>query len=402
MARRLITLALAAYTPLSSATNPAELMRFQGNAQGNAQGVAGPFDGDRAPPMTPGRLPPTGDDDLAESFRFAEQAGRGGAGPEEAGQQMQGQQLQRSENGEVAFDDEAGAARRRVIDYERSKGGGRATRGRDPPPTPPTMMRFQEARVKDEAAEPGQDDEAAEEADDAATEALNPDTDPDAVQAAADAEEAAPADTAPLTTAEIAALRASGKSDSEIAVEQAKRKLTADKIAKASAALDAAETTQANEEQKAQDAEAKLQNAAERTAEAGAGGALSTSEKAQMQAAIEKAGAQQQANIAASRERQAVKGELLKDIKKEAEAQAEVEAADFADMSPEQILATDKMDREQQFLTQLTPNAIRAAEVELSSVFSSVIGSLLTNMLTREPDLVARHMGVPTKKAGRR
>ena len=83
MARRLITLALAAYTPLSSATNPAELMRFQGNAQGNAQGVAGPFGGDRAPPMTPGRLPPTGDDDLAESFRFAEQAGRGGAGPEE-------------------------------------------------------------------------------------------------------------------------------------------------------------------------------------------------------------------------------------------------------------------------------------------------------------------------------
>ena len=67
-----------------------------------------------------------------------------------------------------------------------------------------------------------------------------------------------------------------------------------------------------------------------------------------------------------------------------------------------QILAADKMDREQQFLTQLTPNAIRAAEVELSSVFSSVIGSLLTNMLTREPDLVARHMGVPTQKAGRR
>ena len=174
--------------------------------------------------------------------------------------------------------------------------------------------------------------------------------------------------------------------------------MTADKISKASAALDAAEANQADEEAKAQDAENKLENAAERTAEAGANGALSTEEKAQMQAAIEKAGAQQQANIAAARERQAVKGELLKDIKKEAEAQAEVEAADFADMSPEQIIAADNMDREQQFLTELTPNAIRAAEVELSSVFSSVIGSLLTNMLTREPELVARHMGVPTKR----
>ena len=114
----------------ATATNPAELMRFQESGAGAAAG--GPFDGDRAPPMMPGRALPSGDDELAESFRFAEQAGRGGL-----------------EQGEATYDDREGAARQQVIEYERSKEAhGRQTRARrrDPAATPPQVMRFQEAQ----------------------------------------------------------------------------------------------------------------------------------------------------------------------------------------------------------------------------------------------------------------
>lgn len=395
-------------------TNPAELMRFQqagvgGAGAAGAAGVGGPFDGDRQPPMSPGQALPSGDDELAESFRFAEQAGRGGMMAQQGEGVQQMQQMQQADSSssalgtESSYDDQEGSQRQQVIDFERSKEEARERNRRkaqDPKATPPKMMRFQEARVSEQSsrdAADGDEENSSEEPTEGGEEEVNPDD----TMAANDAEASAPVDTSPLSEADIAKLRAAGKSDAEIATEQAKRKLTADKIAKASAALDAAEQNQVREESKAEAAEERLQNAAERTAEAGNSGALSTGEKEKMQAAIEKAGAQEQAKIAAARERSNVKGELIKEIKKEAEEQAEVEAADFADMSPEQILAMDKMDREQQFLTELTPNAIRAAEVELSSVFSSVIGSVLTNMLTREPELVARHMGVPTKKTRR-
>ena len=46
-------------------------------------------------------------------------------------------------------------------------------------------------------------------------------------------------------------------------------------------------------------------------------------------------------------------------------------------MSPED-LENEKTRRQEQFLTSL-PEAIASAEVELSSVFSGVLGSLLTN-----------------------
>jgi hypothetical protein len=70
----------------------------------------------------------------------------------------------------------------------------------------------------------------------------------------------------------------------------------------------------------------------------------------------------------------------------------------FLDVSPEEIMKADQAERQQQYLAAMTPGAIAAAEMELSSVFSGVIGSLLTNMLTQEPELVREHMGLASKK----
>ena len=64
----------------------------------------------------------------------------------------------------------------------------------------------------------------------------------------------------------------------------------------------------------------------------------------------------------------------------------------LTDNTPEEILEAEKNKRQEQFLASLTPEAIASAEVELSSVFSGVLGSLLTNMLSKEPELVQRHL----------
>ena len=62
-----------------------------------------------------------------------------------------------------------------------------------------------------------------------------------------------------------------------------------------------------------------------------------------------------------------------------------------------QILENEKNRRQEQFLTSLTPEAIASAQVELSSVFSGVLGSLLTNMLSKQPELVERHLAAARK-----
>ena len=99
-----------------------------------------------------------------------------------------------------------------------------------------------------------------------------------------------------------------------------------------------------------------------------------------------------------SEEKEQAKKKVLDEIKVEATKEAEIASANYAGATPEEILAADKSDRQQQYLASMGPDAIAAAELELSSVFSSVIGSLLTNMLTREPELVRSHMGMPQKK----
>ena len=82
---------------------------------------------------------------------------------------------------------------------------------------------------------------------------------------------------------------------------------------------------------------------------------------------------------------------------KEAKKEAAKEAADAVELSPEEILENEKTRRQEQFLTSLTPEAIASAEVELSSVFSGVLGSLLTNMLSKQPELVERHLASAKK-----
>ena len=112
-----------------------------------------------------------------------------------------------------------------MIDYERSREAGGGTRGRSGGLRHASkMMRFQEASPKPES-EPDQATRPptawAPPADSAAerSNVLDPNADPDEAQAAVDAQEGAPADTTPLTEADIAALL-QGRSDSEIAVEQ--------------------------------------------------------------------------------------------------------------------------------------------------------------------------------------
>merc|ERR1711871_501298 len=81
----------------------------------------------------------------------------------------------------------------------------------------------------------------------------------------------------------------------------------------------------------------------------------------------------------------------------EAKKEAAQEAANAVEKSPEEILEAEKVKRQEQFLTSLTPEAIASAEVELSSVFSGVLGSLLTNMLSKQPELVNRHLAQARK-----
>lgn len=189
---------------------------------------------------------------------------------------------------------------------------------------------------------------------------------------------------APMTDDDIARLKAQGVSDTELSIEQGKRKIINDKI-------NTAKETMASEEQKEQaDAEEQAKNK-------DANPEKSENDQ-RIDDAIEKAATAEKANIQSDEEKNEAKEVVLKQVKEEAEVEAEKESANFADVSPEEIMKADQAERQQQYLAAMTPGAIAAAEMELSSVFSGVIGSLLTNMLTQEPELVREHMGLASKK----
>ena len=101
-------------------------------------------------------------------------------------------------------------------------------------------------------------------------------------------------------------------------------------------------------------------------------------EKAErMDNAIENAALNEKASMEQDEQKENAKKEILESVKVEAEQEAEIEAGKLASsgMSPEDIINADKSDRQAQYLASMSPGAISAAELELSSVFSSVIGS---------------------------
>ena len=108
----------------------------------------------------------------------------------------------------------------------------------------------------------------------------------------------------------------------------------------------------------------------------------------EVEEAVEKAKADKEKEIEENDKKENIKKEVMKETVKEAKKEAAKEAADAVELSPEEILENEKTRRQEQFLTSLTPEAIASAEVELSSVFSGVLGSLLTNMLSKQPELV--------------
>jgi hypothetical protein len=113
--------------------------------------------------------------------------------------------------------------------------------------------------------------------------------------------------------------------------------------------------------------------------------------------AVNKAKEDKQNEIEENKKKEKVKKEVMRETIKEAKQEAAKEAADAVELSPEEILENEKNRRQEQFLTSLTPEAIASAEVELSSVFSGVLGSLLTNMLSKQPELVERHLAQARK-----
>jgi hypothetical protein len=113
--------------------------------------------------------------------------------------------------------------------------------------------------------------------------------------------------------------------------------------------------------------------------------------------AVNKAKEDKQNEIEENKKKEKVKKEVMRETIKEAKREAAKEAADAVELSPEEILENEKNRRQEQFLTSLTPEAIASAEVELSSVFSGVLGSLLTNMLSKQPELVERHLAQARK-----
>ena len=194
-------------------------------------------------------------------------------------------------------------------------------------------------------------------------------------------EEASPQ--APMDADEMNRLRAAGASDTEVAIEQTKQKMVQDKMETASKNME--------QEEKEDQEKATLEQNQNEANEANA----KDESAASMDQALERAAADESQKQEMEKEKDEAKKKVLEKIKEEAETEAEVESVKMADMSPEEILNLDKSERQSQYLSSLSPGAIAAAELELSSVFSSVIGSLLTNMLTKEPELIRSHMGVP-------
>ena len=197
-------------------------------------------------------------------------------------------------------------------------------------------MRFQEANL----------------AEDPSTETTETDTDTDAT-------------TQPMSTDEMNRLRASGSSDTEVAVEQAKRKIVQNKMETATQAM------ASEENQETQEAEEKQSQTNQEDTE------IKDEKAERMDNAIENAALNEKASMEQDEQKENAKKEILESVKVEAEQEAEIEAGKLASsgMSPEDIINADKSDRQAQYLASMSPGAISAAELELSSVFSSVIGS---------------------------
>jgi len=158
---------------------------------------------------------------------------------------------------------------------------------------PLPTMRFQEAR----------------------TDVADPDADADAADADADAEGGGNT-AAPMTDDDILRLKAQGVPDTELAIEQAKRKIITDK-------MNTAKETMATEEQKEQaDAEEQAKNEA--------GNPEKNENDQRMDDAIQEAAAKEKQNIQSDEEAKSAKEVVLKQVKEEAELEAEKESANFA------------------------------------------------------------------------
>eukprot|EP00947_MAST-08B_sp_MAST-8B-sp1_P004476 g4476.t1 len=93
------------------------------------------------------------------------------------------------------------------------------------------------------------------------------------------------------------------------------------------------------------------------------------------------------------------KPQLLEEGRKQAEREAGDEVGNVPIKSPEDILAAVQADRQAQFMDSVTPRALREAEVELGGLFSGVLSSVITNALTKRPDLIRKHMNVQYRPA---
>ena len=120
--------------------------------------------------------------------------------------------------------------------------------------------------------------------------------------------------------------------------------------------------------------------------------AQETKDEEELKKATEDAVATKKKEMEDKKTRKKIQDEVIAETVKKAKEEAATEAANAVELSPEQILEANKLKRQQQFLTSLTPEAIASAEVELSSVFSGVLGSLMANMLSKQPELVERHL----------
>lgn len=195
--------------------------------------------------------------------------------------------------------------------------------------------------------------------------------------------EASDEDEGSMSEADVKKAREAGYSDEQIAKEQLKAQKVALKKKAATEALEASENV--------------LDAAVNKTAKAAGDAAAKEAEKQakgeeEIQKAAEEAQEKKKEELIAKEKKQEVQKKVLDEVVLEAKKEAAQEAANAVEKSPEEILEAEKVRRQEQFLTSLTPEAIASAEVELSSVFSGVLGSLLTNMLSKEPELVERHL----------
>lgn len=186
-----------------------------------------------------------------------------------------------------------------------------------------------------------------------------------------------------LSEADVQKARRAGYSDEQIAKEQLKAQHVAVKKAAAEKAL--------------QDQQEVLDVAANKTAQAAGEAAAKEARKEargeeEIKKAAEEAEEKKKEELVAKEKKEEVQKKVLDEVVLEAKKEAAKEAAEAVEKSPEEILEAEKNKRQEQFLASLTPEAIASAEVELSSVFSGVLGSLLTNMLSKEPELVQRHL----------